>query len=68
MLNDLIIAKATSPETRSDAIVVSFHAGYFDDVINGVITAVIRKRIPRSASPRWLYFYFNAPRSVLAAR
>lgn len=68
MLNDQTVAKATNAVDRSNAVVVSFASKWFDDVTEGRVTAVIRKRIPREAAPQWLYFYFNAPRSVLAAR
>jgi hypothetical protein len=63
-----IPAKAIDPESRSDAIVVSFGCEWYESLRAGRFSAVIRKRVPASVQPRWLYFHINSPRSAICAR
>ena len=61
-------AKALTAESRSDAIVVSFGANWFDRLKQRSFCAVIRKRTPRTFIPRWMYIHVNAPKSSICAR
>ena len=63
-----ISAKATSQETRSDSIVVSFDNFWYDRIRSRSFSAVIRKRVPTSFRPSWIYFHVNSPRSAICAR
>lgn len=63
-----ILAKAVDPESRSDAIVVSFGSEWYKSLRAKRFTAVIRKRVPTSTQPRWLYFHINTPKSAICAR
>lgn len=63
-----IMAKATSPDTRSDAIVVSFDYRWYTRMRARAFSAVIRKRMPTSTRPSWLYIHVNAPKSAICAR
>lgn len=63
-----VVAKALDSESRSDAIVVSFDAEWYERLRAKRFSAVIRKRIPATLQPKWLYFHFNSPRSALSAR
>lgn len=64
----LVPAKASGPGDRSDGVVVSFDAKWYEAIVAKAISLVIRKRIPTSYKPEWLYFHVNAPRSALCAR
>jgi hypothetical protein len=37
-------------------------------LVLGKFKAVIRKRVPKTVSPTWLYFHINAPVSAICAR
>ncbi len=63
-----MVAKAVNTEARSDAIVVSFGAEWYESLRAKRFTAVIRKRVPTSIKPRWLYFHMNSPKSAICAR
>jgi hypothetical protein len=63
-----ILAKAVDSESRSDAIVVSFGSEWYESLRHKRFTSVIRKRVPTSIKPRWLYFHINAPKSAVCAR
>jgi hypothetical protein len=63
-----IAAKAADVQSRSDAIVVSFGSEWYDGLKDRKFSAVIRKRIPTSFMPRWLYFHINSPKSAICAR
>lgn len=66
--NRRIPAKAVDPESRSDAIVVSFGWEWYESLRAKRFTAAIRKRVPASTQPRWLYFHMNSPKSAVCAR
>ena len=68
MSNAVVIAKATSVETRSNAIVVSFNFDWYDALTKGTISAILRKRIPVSVKPEWLYLHINRPKSAICGR
>jgi predicted transcriptional regulator len=69
MISKLMInAKAISVETRSDGIVVSFEHKWYPLIRDRAFSVVIRKRIPSSFTPKWLYFHVNSPRSSIVAR
>ncbi len=61
-------AAAVNASDRSDAIIVSFDSRWYDVIVSGTLSAVIRKRVPTSATPAWLYFHLNSPKSALCAR
>lgn len=63
-----LLAKAVDVESRSDAIVVSFGAEWYDRLRDRRFTSIIRKRIVKNIQPRWLYFHINAPKSAICAR
>lgn len=63
-----IPAKATKPEEQSDAIVVSFGSEWHEHLTASRFSVVIRKRIPKSAGFKWLYFHVNNPVSAICAR
>ena len=63
-----ILAKAVDPGSRSEAIVVSFGSEWYESLRGRRFTAVIRKRVPVSIQPRWLYIHINKPKSAICAR
>lgn len=65
---ELIPAKATSLAEQSDSIVVSFGAEWHEHLLARKFSIVIRKRIPKHGSFRWLYFHINNPVSAICAR
>lgn len=69
-MNDDILmpAKATTPDEQSDAIVVSFGSEWHEHLLAKRFSVVIRKRVPKSASFKWLYLHANAPVSAICAR
>lgn len=69
-MNDqiLILAKATLPDEQSDAIVVSFGPEWHEHLLAKRFSVVIRKRIPKSTSYKWLYFHVNSPIGAVCAR
>lgn len=66
--SELIPAKATTPAERTDSIVVSFGVEWHEHLLGKRFSIVIRKRIPKSPSFRWLYFHINSPVSAICAR
>lgn len=60
--------EAVSSESRSDAVVVSFDSQWYEKLCSKQFTCVIRKRVPMSSTPRWLYFHINSPKSAICAR
>lgn len=60
-------AKATDAGV-STVVVVSFDARWLEPIIKRQVRLVLRKRVPRSTSPHWMYVYINSPESVLMAR
>lgn len=65
--SDRIVAKATTRDDQSDAIVVSFAADWYEPLKHRKFSAVIRKRVPKSLSPRWMFLHINAPVSAICA-
>jgi predicted transcriptional regulator len=63
-----IPAKATTPADQSDSIVVSFGAAWYQHLLAKDFSAVIRKRIPKNNSFKWLYFHINSPVSAICGR
>lgn len=61
-------ATATSAETRSDAIIVSFDSVWYSRLRNRSFSAVMRKRIPTTLSPKWIYFHVNSPKGAICGR
>lgn len=64
----MIYAKALTDDDRSDSIVVSFDSAWRQKVLDATFSAIIRKRVPVSVTPSWIYFHINAPFSELRAR
>lgn len=62
------MAKASGAEDQSDGIVVSFGAEWHQPLRDQRFKAVIRKRVPKTMKPAWLYFHVNAPVSAICAR
>lgn len=65
---DLPLAKAAGLPDQSDSIVVSFGAEWHEPLLAKQFSVVIRKRIPRAASFKWLYFHVNSPIGAICAR
>lgn len=65
---DRIPAKATTPSEQSDAIVVSFGPEWHDHLLAKRFSVVIRKRVPKATSYKWLYFHANSPVGAICAR
>ena len=63
-----ISAKAETPDMRSDAIVVSFDYIWYEPLRRRGFSAIIRKRVPTTFQPSWLYFHINSPKSAICAR
>jgi predicted transcriptional regulator len=61
-------AKALRPEEMSDAIVVSFEAKWQEKLDSQLVDIVIRKRVPKDRSFRWIYFHINSPVSSICGR
>ena len=62
-------AKAINTADQSDGIVVSFGADWHERLLEGRFTAVIRKRVPKTVTPKWLYFHINSPvKRIVRAR
>ncbi len=61
-------AKALNAEEMSDAIVVSFEAKWQEKLDSQLIDIVIRKRVPKNKSFRWIYFHINSPVSSICGR
>ena len=53
---------------ESDAILVSFDARWDSLLREGKVRAVIRRRVPKSNSPAWLYFYVKSPVAKVIGR
>jgi predicted transcriptional regulator len=62
-----LAAKAANAEP-SISVVVSFDARWLRPISAGRISLVLRKRVPQSALPEWMYIYVNSPASVLLGR
>jgi predicted transcriptional regulator len=65
---EVIPAKAIAPAQQSDSIVVSFSAKWYQHLLAKDFSIVIRKRIPKSNSFKWLYFHINSPVSAICGR
>jgi hypothetical protein len=68
MSHELAFATAKNESERSDAIVVSFNHNWYEKIKKGSFSAIIRKRVPMSTEPKWLYFHVNSPISAICAR
>ena len=65
-MNLLPSAKATCPLEVSDSIVVSFEARWDGIFLKGGVLGFIRKRLPRTTQPKWVYAYFGTPLSRIS--
>lgn len=65
---NLISAKATSSDEQSDSVVVSFESDWEQPLLSNAVSVVIRKRIPKNTSFKWLYFHINSPVSSICGR
>jgi hypothetical protein len=63
-----IWAKAERADMRSDAIVVSFDHAWYGPLNRREFSAVLRKRVPTTFKPSWIYFHINTPKSAICAR
>lgn len=54
--------------SQSDSIVVSFASTWQQPLVKGAFKAVIRKRIPKTLKPKWLYFHINSPVAAICGR
>ena len=67
-MDNRILAKALTPESRSNAIVVPFGWDCYESVRGKRFNAVIRKMVPVKSEPRCLYLHINWPKSAICAR
>jgi len=67
-MNTLPSAKANSPAEASDSILVSFEARWEELFISGQVSGFIRKRLPRTTSPKWIYAYFGTPLARISVK
>lgn len=65
---ETIAAKATTLAEQSDSIVVSFGADWQQHLLAKDFSVVIRKRVPKNNSFKWLYFHINSPISKICGR
>ena len=63
-----IPAKASGTADCSDGIVVSFESKWYPALSKSDFSLIIRKRVPVTQKPDWLYFHINSPRSAICAR
>ena len=66
--SERFVARAKSVVDRSDGIVVSFDFGWYEAITQGQFSAIIRKKVPTSVKPKWLYLHVNTPKSSVCAR
>lgn len=64
----MISIKAKTQEQMSSAVLVSFADKWKYSIENRCIEMVIRKRVPNSYLPKWMYFHVNAPVGQICAR
>ena len=62
------IAKSRSASDASDAVVVSFASKWNAQIGGDKFSVVLRKRVPVTIRPKWLYFHVNAPIGAIRAR
>lgn len=67
-MNPSVIAKARNPKDESEAIVVSFDARWLEAIRSKRFSRVLRKRVPQSFCPQWMYIYVYSPTSLIVAR
>jgi len=67
-MTNKVTAKALDRADRSQAVLVSCDARWHDLILGKAIKAILRKRVPKDAGVRWIYFYINAPHCVIAAK
>lgn len=68
MTHDLPPAKATSTESTSDSIIVSFDSRWENIFLTKPISGFIRKRLPKTHKTKYVYFYFGGPSRQIAFR
>jgi hypothetical protein len=61
-------AQASTDTDRSIGVVVSFDSKWYETIVVREVSLVIRKRIPITRKPDWLYFHVNSPKSAICAR
>lgn len=67
-MDNLISAKALTSEDASDAILVPFDPQLLEVFMEKKVGAFIRKRLPSTMTPNWLYVYMKAPLSMVVGR
>lgn len=61
-------AKALDASDMSDSILVSFKGHWEEVLLCESITGFIRKRLPRTVKPKWVYAYFGSPFSRVSIK
>ena len=64
----IIPAKAITRAEQSDSIVVSFGVEWRQHLLAKGFSIVIRRRVPKLSSFKWLYVHINRPLSAICAR
>jgi predicted transcriptional regulator len=66
--SELAHATAKTERERSDAIVVSFNPDWYEKIKKGTFSTIIRRLVPSTIEPRWLYFHINRPIKAICGR
>lgn len=67
-MTPFLSAKASSDGNRSDSVLVSFDSRWEHAINNGDLKAFIRKRLPKTITPKWIYGYCGSPVAAILAR
>jgi predicted transcriptional regulator len=67
-MSDLPQTKATCPKDTSDSIIVSFESRWESIFYEKRLKGFIRKRLPKSLPPKFVYAYFGSPTCRIALR
>jgi hypothetical protein len=66
-IQNRILAKATTTQSQSNAIVVSFDFSWYKLLRAKKFRLIIRKRVPKTMKPKWMYCYIKLPKKAICA-
>lgn len=67
-MTPVLSAKANTEANRSDSVLVSFDSRWEHSIKSGDLKAFIRKRLPKTVAPKWIYGYCGSPVAAILAR
>ena len=67
-MTPVLSAKAITETDRSDSVLVSFDSRWEQAIKKGGVKAFIRKRLPKTITPKWVYAYCGSPVAAILAR